>query len=100
MGTALTDLLNNPISLGAVTNGIEAAITKSFRTHPMRHKTEAEVRRRFDICVRWFRTFRTDSRFKFSIDRCVNELPKALRAELDGVTYTPHTRALWTPGDS
>lgn len=95
MATALTELLGSPVAIGAVTNGIETAIRHSFASHPMRHKTADEVKRRFEICVKWFRVFRTEK--KFSIDRSVDQLGRALRAELDGVEYKPHERALWAP---
>jgi hypothetical protein len=97
MGTPLTDLLQTPASLGAVTKGIQRAVERSLKSHPMRHLTRDEVKRRFDICVRWFKVLRMDK--KLSIERCVDEMPKALRAELDGKKYEPHVRSLWMPGD-
>lgn len=97
MGTELTDLLTNRVALGAVTNGIHKAVDRSFTSHPMRHLTRAEVKRRFEICTKWFRRFRTEN--KFSIDRSVDLLTRALRSELDGVEYKPHDRALWRPDD-
>ncbi len=48
--------------------------------------------------MRWFKVLRMEK--KLSIERCVDELPKALRAELDGLPYQPHARSLWMPEDS
>lgn len=98
MGTPLTDLLGSPTAIGTVTNGITKAIAKSFRSHPMRHQTGAEVKRRFEICVKWFKLLRMEK--KWSIDRAVSELHKALRAELDGSEYKPDERSVWAPEPS
>lgn len=95
MGTALTDLLGTA-ALGHVTRGIQAAISKSFRTHPVRHRTDAEVKRRFEICIRWFKAFRFEK--KYSIERSVDEMGHALAADLSGVDYAPkRDRAVWAP---
>lgn len=95
MGTPLTDLLQTPAALGTVTTGIQKAVDRSLASHPMRHVTRDEIRRRFGICVKWFKAMRLD--YKFSIDRAVAQLGAALRAELDGRSFDPHTRALWRP---
>ncbi len=59
--------------------------------------TQTEERRRADILGRWFRELRGAG---FSYARTMDELPKALRAELDGGCYTPPERhRLWTPGE-
>lgn len=97
MGTPLTDLLKDPATLGRVTASIETTIAKSFETHAMRHMTQAEVKRRFDICLKWFRSMRVES--FFSNERACSELPAALAAELNGGTFTPSTRAVWMPED-
>lgn len=98
MGTALTDLLQSPTAIGTVTTGIQKAVERSLASHPMRHLTRAEVKRRFDLCVKWFKVMRMDH--KFSIDRAVSQLGTALRAELDGKPFNPHTKALWRPEDT
>ena len=95
MGTNLTELLGSPKAVGTVTNGILAAVHASLVSHPMLGLTQAEIKRRFDICLRWFKELRFER--KFSIERCVDEMPKALRAELDGLPYQPHGRSLWMP---
>lgn len=96
MGTPLTDLLLSQAALGQVTRGIHNAIAASLLSHPLRHLTKQETKRRFEICVRWFKVLRLEK--KFSIDRCVDELPKALVCELDERKYEPHDRAVWMPG--
>ncbi len=97
MGSPLTDLLQTPASLSAVTIGIQRAVERSLKSHPMRKLTRDEVKRRFGICVRWFKVLRVEK--KLSIERCVDEMPKALRAELDGRPYEAHARSLWLPED-
>lgn len=99
MGTPLTELLQNPTALGSVTNAIDQSVRMSFRSHPMRHVTSAEIRRRFEICVGFFRESRQTTP-PLSIQRCIDEFPKVLRAKLDGRDYVPHRRTLWTPEDA
>jgi len=58
--------------------------------------TEAEKRRRVEIIAMWFRRLRGD--YGFSAIRSVELSGKALRAELDGETFTPPVeRKLWAP---
>lgn len=97
MGTPLTDLLTDPGQLGRVTAAIETAVAKSFESHAMRHTTRAEVKRRFDICLRWFRALREE--YKWSNDRAADTLAQALAAELNGGTFTPDARSVWMPED-
>jgi len=59
--------------------------------------TQSEERRRSEIIARWFRRLRGD--LGFSLSRALDELPRALRAELDGGSYTPpEGNTLWAPG--
>lgn len=83
--------------LGQITNGITEAVHTSFAEGNMRNPTRDEIRRRFNICVKWAKVFRGD--LKFGIQRIVGELPNALRAELLGVPYEPPTRTSWIAGD-
>lgn len=82
----------------------ERAISQSFEEDDRRRgaggsvkRTEGEIKRRFGILADWFRIFWGDQ--QWSISRIKDELPKALRATLDGVDYTPSTRKVWAPGD-
>lgn len=71
----------------ALTLGVDAA---------RRHLTDAEKKRRADIMQRWYRELRA---LGFGHIRAMDELPKALRAELDGLPYTPpERRRVWAPG--
>lgn len=49
--------------------------------------TEDEIRRRKAICSRWFVTMYKE--LKWASTRCLDELPKALRCELDGGKFAP-----------
>lgn len=69
-------------------------VADSFDTHPMRVKTEAEARRRGQILVKWYRALRGEK--KWSLDRTLSALRKALECELDGKTYVPSDRTLYT----
>lgn len=80
-----------------VSKVFEAAIRASLEKHPVRHLTDAEIKRRFAICEKWFRTLRGDKRW--GIDRTLDAIPLALEGELSGVGYEPDGRAVWCPGD-
>lgn len=92
--TALTALIEDPAELASVTASIYLAIERSFVTHPMRKFTEAEVKRRFEICIKWFRELKA---VPFTTRRTLNEIPIALRAELDHRPYSIPTSVLWSP---
>lgn len=57
--------------------------------------TQAEVRRRTAILIRRFRELRGD--LHWSVQRILDELPKVLRCELDGISWTSEDRVAWTP---
>jgi hypothetical protein len=70
-----------------------AAIGKDYAD---RINTEGERRRRFAILVHWYEMLTGDCRY--SPQHAVDELPRALRAELDGTPYAPPpANRLWTP---
>lgn len=83
--------------LGRVTLAFEAMIAKSFETHPMRHMTRAEVKRRFDMCARIFDRLCGD--LHWGVTRALDQMPTYLRSELDGVSWTPDKRRCWVPSD-
>lgn len=59
-------------------------------------RTKHEEKRRLRICFRWFEVMRRD--YSFSLQRIADELPRALRTELNGGTYSPPERqTLWAP---
>lgn len=83
--------------VGRVTLFFERVIGDSMTSHPMRHFTQAEVKRRFDICCSIFEKLRGD--LKWGVDRIEHHLPTYFRAELDGSTWTPDARKFWLPED-
>ena len=92
---AFAQLIDNRVQLARVTLAVEAAIKASFLSHPPRSLTQSEVKSRFDKCARIFEELRVDC--QWSIGRIVDHLPAFLRAELDGVSWKPEKRAIWTP---
>lgn len=93
----LSSLVSDPATLGKLTKRITAELAKSFTTNPVAHKTDAEVKRRFEICTKWFLVLRFEK--KASIPRSLDEMSRALLCELNKQPYEPRTeRALWTPG--
>jgi hypothetical protein len=96
----LAGLVQDERLLGRVVRAIEDAIMLSFGRDAARDGREPrmtgdEVKRRFDMCVSIFKTLRGD--LGWSIERTLDNLPRLLRAELDGVPWIPDGRAMWTP---
>ena len=94
------ELFHDRRQLARAFESIHKTIADSFDAgHPghMRQITQAEVKRRFAICERWFRDLRGAK--QWTIDRVLSALPQALRAELEGRTYEPDSRSLWLPQD-
>lgn len=75
--------------VGRVTIGITNTIGESFDTDRVLRpvKTRDEIEWRFRICIKWFVTLRRD--LGWSVPRILDDLPKALRHELDGTPYSP-----------
>lgn len=71
--------------------GIEAAIRYSFQTDMLIRPviTQDETKRRFDFCMKGIRMMRRD--LGYAVPRIIDELPRYLRACLDGGEGT------WTP---
>lgn len=84
-------------SIGRVTSAIEAMVAMSLKTHPVRHLTKAEARRRFDMLTRIFEKLRGELRW--GLERTLAHMPKYFQAELDGSTWVPDDRACWMPQD-
>lgn len=83
--------------VGKVTLAIEKAVTDSFKKHPVRHLTSAEIKRRFEMCADIFEALRGD--MKWGIDRACDRLLEYLNAKLDGTDWKPDARTIWAPGD-
>lgn len=80
--------------IGPVVRGFETAIQHSFE-QDHGPQTQAEVKRRFDICARIFRNLRGDLRW--SVPKILDFLPRYLRCELDGQPWTPDDTRVWSP---
>lgn len=68
-------------------------IGASFLSHPMRESKDAEVRRRFGLCMKVFRSLKGD--LGWPLPRIVDLLPVYVRCELDGVPWEPSSRRVW-----
>lgn len=102
--TPFADLCLNQKQMAQIVQGFTRILGDSFREDARRQQkrldqisiTEAEKKRRSEIMAAWFRQLRGD--LHMSIQQCLDELPRALRAELDGGSYTPPVeRKLWVP---
>lgn len=69
-----------------VMNGIAETVAGSF-LGDNGPKTRSEVSRRTNICAKWFLVLYKD--LKWASVRCLDELPKALRCDLDKIDYKP-----------
>ena len=92
---AFLDLISED-QVAHVTLAIERTILESFRADGSR-MTGDELRRRFGICERLVRHLRGDVRW--GLQRVLDHLPRYLRCELDGVSWTPDAREVWVPED-
>jgi hypothetical protein len=81
--------------IGSVTNAVYRVVEKSFIDDKMNHPTRDEVKRRFEICIKWVKILRGDKHW--SISRIEGRLPEALRTELQGGSWTPNERRVWLP---
>jgi len=87
------DLCNKPADLQVVAHSVATSLARSFKDDAARHDglfithTAAEERRRAEILFKWFRRLRGD--LGYSLSMALDELPRALRAELDGTPYEP-----------
>jgi hypothetical protein len=97
-------LLDNPEQYEATVRRMMMILAGSFRTDQQRTGkgyrskavTEHEKRRRMTILIKWFRLMRSES--GYSLQRTLDELPRALRTELDGRVFEPPPKnRLWTP---
>jgi hypothetical protein len=78
-----------------VTMRFVQVIEQSFAADGSR-VTGSETRRRFQICERWFRELRAEH--GWSLPRILDNLPRILRAQLDGVPFDPtNEKQVWAP---
>jgi hypothetical protein len=97
MSGAFVKLLENDRQLAQVTGAFEAMIARSLETHPMRHVTRAEVKRRFEMCTAIFERLR--GQLSWGIARTLDRMPGYFEAELNGSPWSPDERACWMPQD-
>lgn len=74
-------------------DAVSAAVADSFISHPMRHVTMSEVKRRNRICLVAFRTARNEHKYAFQ--RAVDLMPVVLRNSLDQVEQNLSRRNSW-----
>lgn len=97
MAGHFASLLTNQAELSRVTLAFEKTIRASYESHPVRHSTQAEISRRFEICARIFEQLRGD--LEWGLERIFDKLPEYLGAELNGSTWEPDKRTCWMPSD-
>jgi hypothetical protein len=92
---AILALAGDKQNLGRAVKAIEDMVAASFETHKMRAMTYAEVKRRFDMCVKIFAILRGD--LKWSLEKAFDMMPNYLGCELDGAEWLPSARTMWRP---
>lgn len=88
---------NGPEGLRRLAVAFEKVVKDSYVTHPMRHATTAEDRRRTRFLIETFRELQGD--LSWTSDRCLSLLRDALDAKLSGRAWAPPTKqkTLWAP---
>ena len=83
--------------LAGVVQSFERAVKRSFATDLLLVSvhTRSEERRRVEMCARIFEQLRVDA--GWSLQRIEDELPRLLRCELDGTSWTVDSRNAWAP---
>lgn len=94
--TPFSDLIVQDM-VGKVTLGIQTTIELSF-AQDFSRITSDEVKRRFKMCEKIFRELRGD--LGWSVQRILDNLPRYLRCELDGVNWEPEKRSSWAPSQA
>jgi hypothetical protein len=103
----LRDLVKDERTLRKVCSRVERVIKASFAADRASRivllvaasPTEAEVKRRTNICYDWFARLRVD--LHYSTERALDTLPRALRATLDGEAWEPPlAERAWGPAET
>ena len=89
----MLDLRSRARAIDAITSAIEKAFTQDGA-----RQTQNEIKHRFNICLGLVGVMRND--LGYSWQRIADTLPEALRAKLDGVDWSPSTRAAWSTDPS
>lgn len=90
----LLALLRDQAELGRVTRVFHVIIAKSFAEDGIEDPKRPEVKRRLDYLYDTFMQLRTDC--GWSVTRCLDNLPAALRTMLEGGTWTPTGGNRWS----
>jgi hypothetical protein len=77
--------------------GILAIVEQSFVTHPMRHRTGAEERRRCAFALDKLRYFMHER--KWAVDKALSYIAPALTAALDTRNFEVRERTLYVPDE-
>jgi hypothetical protein len=98
------ELLDRESDMNTVLQTFVNALAKSFQRDAKRNgkgfaqkiMTIHEEKRRSQILFKWFRVLRKDC--GLSLQNTLNEIPKALMNELDGISYKPPAKSrIWVP---
>ena len=90
----LLALLRDPVELGRVTRVFKTVIAESFVVDGKDDPPRVEVKRRLDHVYDTFMQLRRDC--GWSVARCLDNLPAALRTMLDGGTWVPASGNRWS----
>ena len=95
-------LLDDHSVAAKVMLSIEAAVAGSFEADEQRilvpravRVTQSEMKRRSEICIGIFRVLRGD--LKWSWQRSCDHIRPYLRKALDGESWEPTAKTMWTP---
>jgi hypothetical protein len=87
--------------LEAVERAILTVVEDSFESHPMRHRTGAEEKRRAEITIGWLSKLCKEH--GYTLDKALHTMRRALVTELDGGKFTPpaaDARAIYSIDDA
>lgn len=103
--TPFASTARTEFSFQELTQAINKAIAQSFREERLRGDRPVvhnpEVKRRSEICLKWFKIMRGD--MGYSVERTLDMLPLALRKDIDGEHFEPVSvkdRSAWSPPKS
>lgn len=104
----IRELVKTPGQLVQVMQRTAIAVRRSFEEDRRRstlvllslaNPSQAEIKRRAEICYSWFVRLRTEH--GYSTDKALDHLPRALRGDLDGTPWTPPPAERgWSPEES
>ena len=87
-------------AMGRLTNGIFAAVDRSFRDKEQRLKrdiTLTEIKDRFEACIKQAKMLRGD--LGWGVERIVGAMDEIMICHLAKVDYVPDKRKVWVPRD-